>query len=162
MRAHNSYSEVMFNPKALAKVVAELARELPALQDQFNFDTIAVAGKSGCAIGFALSMVTGIHVVYVRKGESTHGDMVEGDGHEFTRYAFLDDFVASGETRARIHEELQRRASTRKQDAPHRVLTIEYQTYNSASRVDGDEFLVAHHNHLPTHNFTVQSIQESA
>jgi lysozyme len=63
-------------------VVAELARQLPALQDEFNFDTIAVTGKSGAAVGFALSMVSGINVVHVRKGESTHGDMIEGPtGH---------------------------------------------------------------------------------
>ncbi|NUX98753.1 hypothetical protein [Paraburkholderia youngii] len=163
MKVHNSYSSVMFDPAKLRKVVAELARKLPELQEKFDFDTIAVTGKSGCAVGFALSMVTGIHVVYVRKGESSHGDMVEGDGHEFTRYAFFDDFVCSGSTRDRIEEELKVRCNARGVDVPTCVLTIEYQTSNSQSRLTGAKtFCVADADKLPAHSFAVQSTEEFA
>ncbi|AQT27804.1 hypothetical protein HOR67_gp42 [Ralstonia phage RS-PI-1] len=144
MQVFNPYSTVMFDPKQLRAVVAELARQLPALQEQFDFDTIAVTGKSGTAVGFALSMVTGINVVHVRKGESTHGDMVEGSGNEFSRYAFFDDFVCSGSTRDRVHEELVNCAKTRGADAPECVLTIEYQCMGqSTSRLADKRFRIA-------------------
>lgn len=92
------------------------------------FNTIAVTGKSGAALGFALSMVTDINVVYVRKGETTHGDLIEGGGVEFERYAFLDDFVSSGDSRKRVEDELNRYSERRYGLAslPKRVLTIEY------------------------------------
>lgn len=111
---------------------------LPRLQDEYAFDTIVVSGKSGAALGFALSMVCDIKVVFVRKGESTHGDMIEGpNGHDFTRYAFFDDFVSSGATRDRVHSELESYATNRGTEKPERVLTIEYQKYGSStSRVD--------------------------
>lgn len=136
MKAFNSYSRIMFNPAMMRKVITEIAGMLPTLQQEYGFDTIAVTGKSGCALGFALSMVTDIHVVYVRKGETSHGDMVEGDGHEFHRYAFFDDFVCSGASRDRVHEELVRYAENRQPcRMPQRVLTIEYSKMVSASRV---------------------------
>jgi hypothetical protein len=117
----------MFDPVKLRKVVRHLARELPALMEEFDFDTIAVTGKSGIAVGFALSMITGVHVVAVRKGESSHGDMIEGDGHKFERYAFFDDTIASGATRDRVQIELDQRANTRPGCTPcRRVLNILY------------------------------------
>ncbi|WP_429498813.1 hypothetical protein ACQUFY_05805 [Robbsia andropogonis] len=85
-------------------------------------------------MGFALSMISDINVVFVRKGESTHGDMIEGpNDHSFSRYAFLDDFVASGTTRNRVHDELLNYAEQRGGIVPQRVLTIDYQTRESRS-----------------------------
>jgi len=135
MRVYNSYSDVMFTPWKLRRVVKELSVRLPALMEEYDFDTIAVSGKSGFAVAFALSMVMDIKVVAVRKGESSHGDMVEGPGdHAFTRYAFFDDFISSGSTMKRVHAELENYASKRPgTETPECVLCIEYQGYASAS-----------------------------
>lgn len=126
MKAHNVYSTHMFTPALLRSTVAELAKVMPSLQARYDFDTIAVTGKSGMAVGFALSMVTGLHVVAIRKGESSHGDVIEGDGHEFERYAFFDDCIASGCTVRRVEAELGRYADARKVARPLRVLNILY------------------------------------
>lgn len=155
LRVYNSYSEVMFSPEKLRRVVAELAAQLPNLRDVFDFGTIVVTGKSEAAVGFALSMVADINVVFVRKGESTHGDMIEGpDRHAFNRYAFFDDFVASGRTRQRVQDELTAYALSRDMPAPERVLTIEYQTSDRAmseivTRCGDPVFNVAAAYHLP-------------
>lgn len=126
MHAFNTYSSVMFTPESMRKVIRHLAQVLPSLQEQFDFNTIVVTGKSGIALGFALSMMTGIKVVAVRKGESSHGDMVEGDGTKFERYAFFDDNISSGRTQARVARELNRRAEARNLQPAKRVLNILY------------------------------------
>lgn len=161
MKVFNSYSDVMFSPDKLRRVIAELAAHLPTLKKDYAFDTIVVSGKSGAALGFALSMVSDINVVFVRKGESTHGDMIEGPrDHEFTRYAFFDDFIASGNTRDRVHDELSNYADTRSSTAPQRVLTI---TYQNGPRRTGmnvhasyPHFRVAEPDYLPAPSLTIQ------
>jgi hypothetical protein len=160
VKVYNGYSEVMFTPDRLRRVVAEIALHLPRLRAEYGFDTIVVSGKSGAAVGFALSMVTDINVVFVRKGETTHGDMIEGpSGHEFTRYAFLDDFVASGSTRDRVQAELANYADTRGAPVPKRVLTIEYQTGLATSGFKGNRnggsFCVANPQYLEPANVSV-------
>lgn len=127
MIAYNTYSTTMFNPDRMRKVLETLAEKMPQWMGEYDFDTIAITGKSGLALGFALQLyVPGLHVVAVRKGESTHGDMVEGDGHSFTRYAFFDDFVQSGDTKRRVHAELCNYAHNRAQTEPVLAAVIEY------------------------------------
>ena len=133
MKAGNTYSESMFNPRKMRDTIALIASRLPALQREYKFDTIVVTGKSGIALGFALSMVTGLHVVAVRKGESSHGDMVEGDQHAFTRYAFFDDGIATGGTVERVAEELKNYAQSRAQAVPERVLNLLYANFGTVS-----------------------------
>lgn len=135
LRVNNLYSDVMFTPSAMRAVIARLARVLPQLQAEHDFDTIVVTGKSGNAVGFALSMVTGIRVVHVRKGESSHGDMIEGpNGHKLTRYAFFDDCIASGATLRRVKKELANFAQCRGCAEPQHVLNILYQGYENGLR----------------------------
>lgn len=127
MRVYNSYSAEMFNARDMLKVVAHFVRVMPGLMKEYNFDTIVVTGKSGTALGFAVAMlVPGLHIVHVRKGESSHGDMIEGGGNYFTRYAFFDDFIASGETKNRVHKELAKHCEGRLWDTPACVLNIAY------------------------------------
>ncbi|WP_429498811.1 hypothetical protein ACQUFY_05795 [Robbsia andropogonis] len=54
MKVHNTYSEVMFNPEAMRRVVRELAGRLPELRDEYGFDTIVVTGKSGRNVSMTL------------------------------------------------------------------------------------------------------------
>lgn len=130
-RAWNSYSATMFNPERMRVVLGEVVRKLPELQEKYGFTHIAVTGKSGAALGFALSLLTGIGVLYVRKGESTHGDMVEGDGKACAKYAFFDDFVASGATLARVRRELNHRAVCTASSPPDCVVAICYDGHSS-------------------------------
>lgn len=128
MKAYNGYSDIMFDRRKFNTTIAHLTSTMPSLMAKYDFDTIVVTGKSGCALGFALmAAVPKLHVVFVRKGESSHGDMIEGCGHEFTRWAFFDDFVSSGESYRRVDRELQNYATKRSGHArPEGVLAIEY------------------------------------
>lgn len=127
MKAYNSYSNTMFLARDMRAAVAHLVNAMPGLMREYGFDTIVVTGKSGTALGFAVAMlVPGLHIVSVRKGESSHGDMVEGDGHSFDRYAFFDDFIASGATMRRVHDELTNYCTARSYAVPQRVLNIGY------------------------------------
>ena len=155
MKAGNTYSDSMFNPRKMRNTVALLASRLPALRRQYGFDTIVVTGKSGIALGFALSMVTGVHVVAVRKGESSHGDMIEGDGHEFTRYAFLDDGIASGSTVERVADELKSYAQSRAQAEPVRVLCLLYSNFGT----ENDSVVEGHWG--PTWSLPYHSLQHA-
>ena len=159
MQAHNTYSSVMFTPTLMRKVIRNLMEVMPQLMRDYHFDTIVVTGKSGCAIGFALSMmVPDLHVVHIRKGESSHGSMIEGDGHEFQRYAFFDDCISSGATAYRVEREIAAYLNAR----PHltkatRVLNILYSdTYGRGGLTDGracshdhDTYYVPHNDYLP-------------
>lgn len=140
MHVGNTYSTSMFDPRVMRNTIAALAREMPNLQRRFDFDTIVVTGKSGIALGFALSMVTGVRVVAIRKGESSHGDLIEGDGrHEFSRYAFFDDGIAKGTTLRRVQAELLARCEARREEAPVRVLNILYSDFGCARGLFEDE-----------------------
>jgi orotate phosphoribosyltransferase-like protein len=87
--------------RAAAKKLAEV---LPGLMKELNATVIAVRGKSGVSMAFALLMLADFHIVTVRKpGENSHGDNIEGVSYdcvdrEFSRYIILDDFVGSGAT----------------------------------------------------------------
>lgn len=132
MRVNSSYGECHFNKVRMLDAIQKLATHLPAFMEKYDFDTVAVTGKSGTAFAFALQLfVSGLQVVAIRKGESTHGDMVEGAGNTFTRYAVLDDFVSSGDTVRRIHDELCRKANAQEADMPELVGIVEYAKYTA-------------------------------
>lgn len=75
-----------------------------------QFDGLVVQGMSGVIPGVPVSLATGLPLVVIRKdGDSTHDDrhinfhLVEPG----TRWVFLDDFIASGNTRERVVEAIQ-------------------------------------------------------
>lgn len=105
----SSYSGHLFEPKKLRAVAKQLAKDIDKLQP----DAIAVRGKSGIALAFAISMVSDIPIITVRKpNESSHGTDVEGAALSSTqeegvlRYLIVDDFVASGDTALAIANKL--------------------------------------------------------
>lgn len=152
MRVGNPHSTSMFNPRIMRNTIAALAREMPNLQRRFDFDTIVVTGKSGIALGFALSMVTGVRVVAVRKGESSHGNLIEGDGVAVERYAFFDDGIATGSTVRRVDAEIAAHCGARGEVTPTRVLNILYSDFSCARGLENDEygwtFRLDHHTDL--------------
>lgn len=102
-----------------AQWVVQKLREIP-------HDFVAVTGKSGMAVAFAALALEQFNLVTIRKGESTHGDMIEGTADRLDRYVFLDDFVSSGSTRDRVQSELDKYADGWKYARPRRVAQLLY------------------------------------
>jgi len=103
MRLYEGYSETMFNQHRLKQVSRNLATTLPGLMKQTGATAIAVRGKSGIALAFAMSAVsnTNIPIVVCRKpAERSHGSNFEGPDldSDGLKYLILDDFVSSGKT----------------------------------------------------------------
>lgn len=148
---YNGYSEVMFSSQKYRNVMAKLVRTLPAFMDQVDTRTIVVTGKSGMAIAFALQLFLDVDIVVIRKGESSHGDHIEGNGTYFDRYIFLDDFISSAGTYRRVKAELAKAAAIRNWDTPRCVGIVEYQHYGTAQR--HREYMDSHPKAKQDHKF---------
>ena len=96
----NGYSQHQFDHGSLRATARRLAETLPVLLSQYDAQAVAVTGKSGMSVAFATMMLTDIPLIVVRKrGENSHGEMIEGVvGIRVRRYIILDDFVSSGAT----------------------------------------------------------------
>lgn len=104
--------------------------------DHFGpFDFVAVTGKSGMSVAFAALMLRQFDLITVRKGESTHGVMVEGVTERFGRYIVVDDFVASGATLERIDRELTKAADRARTQRPEMVGVLAYAGHTSKKRI---------------------------
>lgn len=100
----SSYHKVTYEPKALKKSVNRICRNLKKLKKKLRFDAIAFQGSSGAAYAYPVSVLTGMHLIYVRKEAVNrhHGDYIEGTCDRIRRYIILDDFIATGDTIRRI------------------------------------------------------------
>lgn len=96
----NGYSQLQFDHCTLRATARRLAETLPALLLQYDAQAVVVTGKSGMSVAFATMTLADIPLIVVRKrGENSHGEMIEGVlGVEVRRYIILDDFVSSGAT----------------------------------------------------------------
>lgn len=84
----------------LGAVIDHAARALEGVK----FDTLVGTGFSGGLVVPALAQRLGVNFLLVRKpGDNSHhtGRLVGKLGH---RWIFVDDFVSSGETRARVQK----------------------------------------------------------
>ena len=95
---HSGYLEQIFIPKKLASTSKRVAKKLLKLQKTLQFDAIAFRGNSGAGIAYPVSMLTGIPLICVRKGEKSHGQKVEAAQRSIYRYVVLDDFISDGGT----------------------------------------------------------------
>lgn len=101
------YTEVHYSPRAMRAHAAALAAYLPELMRDTGAEAIAVQGKSGIAMAFAVSMLIDIPIIVVRKpSEGSHGREVEGPNINIRRYLILDDLVATGSTVRRVVDRL--------------------------------------------------------
>lgn len=103
------YAAFMYDSVQFCTTVKRIAAALPDLMEDAAADFIAVTGKSGIAVAFALHLlVPNLNIVVVRKGEFTHGAEIEGSTGNGTRYLFLDDLIDSGSTIRRVLATLNR------------------------------------------------------
>lgn len=85
----------------LPELTARAIAELTPVADRF--DSIAVTGTSGLMVGAPVAIALGKPLVIVRKQcEDSHSWGHPGIESVGERYLFLDDFVAQGDTRARV------------------------------------------------------------
>lgn len=72
-----------------------------------DFDTFVATGLSGTCMATVLAHAMGKHFLILRKHDdhSTH-DGNRAVGRLGERWLFLDDFVSSGATRRRVHEQM--------------------------------------------------------
>lgn len=73
-----------------------------------DFDTFVATGLSGTCVATVLAHAMGKNFLLLRKpdDESTH-DGNRAVGQLGARWLFLDDFVSSGATRRRVHEQME-------------------------------------------------------
>lgn len=97
--AMNGYSTESYTREAFRAAVKKLAEVLPHLMKRTGATVVAVRGKSGVSMAYALAMLIDIDIVIVRKpDENSHGARVEGWGGNVEKYIILDDFISSGRT----------------------------------------------------------------
>ena len=124
IRSCYGYSGNIHRAPSLRSHVRYVARELEKRRDSYDF--VACTGQSGMSVSFAALMWYEFPLVVVRKGERTHGNMIEGDAERIGRYIVVDDFVASGDTMRRINRELCEWARERGYIEPTHVGSVLY------------------------------------
>lgn len=102
MSHHASWLSALVNPERMTLVVNWLVSSIEADRKAgIKIDAIAVRGISGAVIGGAVSLVTNLPLIIVRKqNDDSHSSYrVEyGDGALVKNYCFIDDLVSSGKT----------------------------------------------------------------
>lgn len=91
----------------LGEAVDRTEKALREIADKFDF--IAVRGCSGMLVGAPVALRLGKPIVVVRKpGENSHqwASSVVNEKHAHGRYVFVDDFIATGNTRDAVTEAL--------------------------------------------------------
>ena len=116
------YSGQIYKSAGLRQHAEFVLRTLDKLKDQFDF--VVVRGKSGMAVAFAaLAMGADFPLVTIRKGESSHGQHIEGIA-EGTRYVVVDDLIDTGSTLHIIHDDLGTYAENMRQERPRMVAVL--------------------------------------
>jgi len=109
----SSYLQPIVDPKKFKTLVRESRLMLTKIKRRTPFDVMVCRGLSGSSVAFALSYLTGIPVIYVRKpGATTHGTPIEVD-HKINfsanhpiRYLIVDDLISSGDTMQSIYNDM--------------------------------------------------------
>ncbi len=103
---YSSYLYDIYHPATFKKLVDRVAKKVVKLKKKLKFNAIAFSGSSGAALAYPVSALTKIPLIHVRKKGKTHGDDIEGGGHEIKRYIILDDFIDTGATVKRIYNQI--------------------------------------------------------
>ena len=117
--SHAIWLHDLVNPKDLKIVCSTIAKQVKADRKNFGIDAIIVTGVSGNVIGGAISFLTGIPLIIVRKDEKNHsGYEIEYadslDRLENLRYIIIDDLIDTGSTIKRIQEKIDRKFNDNK------------------------------------------------
>lgn len=103
LKVGSSYFGAAFDPHKRDAAI-EFVRDA---RERMAFDTVVVTGISGVVMGGLIAHALGLNLLIVRKEDdlSTHSwTRVEGTLGQ--RWAFLDDFIETGDTRARVIREV--------------------------------------------------------
>lgn len=128
LNLYTGYSDTLFNPQRLREAAQLALDKVKRVEHELAEPIhIAVTGKSGIAMAFAMSMIGDVNIVTIRKtNETSHGSKIEGFG-ALGKYIVLDDFVDSGQTVRRVVNELNDFAASRSAGhKPECVGFIEY------------------------------------
>ena len=134
---HASYLADIFYLKSFKKKVDRIAEEIIIDIPYFKTNCIAVSGMSGCLFGGAVSYVTGLPLIAVRKeGVASHSsNPVEfPDGIRSYNYAFVDDLICKGTTLSYVMAKIKENSGW----VPNAITKI--YLYNCAGRVGDDKF----------------------
>lgn len=98
---HSNYLESCFNVSRTKEIIKTVKKNLKGIE----FDGFLVQGLSGIIMGTLVARALGKKIVVARKGEKTHGMLVENimDGDKLI---ILDDFCSSGDTIKKIFKTL--------------------------------------------------------
>ncbi len=102
-------TKVYNDPIEFGKLVQKVTASIQVLQENLGFEALAFTGQSGSAMAYAVSAITGIPLICVRKTtDGSHATrLVEGPaGIDISKYLIMDDFTASGDTVRRIIESI--------------------------------------------------------
>ena len=99
---YSVHSDLSDLPEAVNQSIARLAPH------KHQFDSIVVQGMSGVIVGAPVALALHKQLVVVRKPEDQHHNMdyVINAHRAGRRYLFLDDFIATGTTYGRVHDQL--------------------------------------------------------
>jgi phosphoribosylpyrophosphate synthetase len=122
--AREGYSGSVHRAPNLREHATYVAHVLEKRRNDYDF--VACTGQSGMSVAFAALMLYEFPLVVVRKGERTHGNMIEGDAERIGRYIVVDDFISSGATMRRINRELRKWADDHDYAAPTHVGSVLY------------------------------------
>lgn len=127
-----TYFPEPFTDHGLRGVVADATSVLAPLE----FDTVVATGVSGLTVAPALAYAMDKHLLIVRKADdqSHHGAGVDGlVGRLGERWIFVDDFIGSGSTLARVLSKVTERV--------HRAVFVGAYLYQPPLFGQGDGFL---------------------
>ncbi len=119
----SGYSRHQFQHEELRATAQRIAKRIPELLHSLGADAVVVTGKSGMSVAFAAMMFADLPLVVVRKrGENSHGSMIDGvEGLVVRKYIILDDFVSSGDTVRTIVRDMEQYANACGVEAPQPV-----------------------------------------
>jgi len=100
-----SHTDKVYNPELFDRTIDKCVKALKAIwEEEGRFQAIAGSGNSALPMLGAISYITGIPMIAVRKaGDNAHdnrqvnGPIYEG-GAKSLNYVFIDDFIATGKT----------------------------------------------------------------
>ena len=110
-QAFSNYLHCIFDNR-FQHVINKLAGQITELKKTTPVDAIAIRGMSGAIVGGAVALATGIPLICVRKGRSSHsymkveGSYTEREKAETMNYVIIDDCVCSGATIDTIMKEV--------------------------------------------------------
>lgn len=99
---HPSYTEKVFG-RNFSSSVQRIATKVAEIRERYPFDALAGSGNSAAPLLGALSFLTGIPFILVRKESDSCHDIREVNGYiGCHQYLIIDDLISSGATVGRV------------------------------------------------------------